>query len=402
MVSGINNSKKKIVWLCHLNNEYISSNLGIKKSLEFAPWIDRFADIFEKYNEYDIYIVSPHRNIIKTKYFSRNNIHYIFFPFLVPFIPKRVFHYFHRLTKYWWNKYKIRRIVEKIEPDLIHLFGTENIYFTSSIFQFKNLKPVFITIQGFANHTYGISKNALDNKANELKILKEFNYYGVRDNEMIKFIKKSNPNAQFFHHEIAPYRPKYFKKDDINSVYDIIFFGRVCKEKGIEDLIEALSIVKRDIPNITAVVLGPSTPNYLQKIKMYAKQYNVYENITFFGPKKCIDEVHKIAVKSKICVLPTYADTIPGTILESMLMGIPCISYSVGGIPTMKTKDVIRIVDVGNIKMLAKEIQDLLSDSKSRRIQRKLAYNYVNNRWSDEKIYSEIVNAYNKIINDDD
>lgn len=397
MEFGINSKKKRVVWLCHLNNEYVSSSIGAKQSMEFAPWIDRFADIFEKYNEYDIYIVSPHSGVFTTKTFSRNNIHYIFFPFLIPGLPKRVFTFLHRITKYCWNKYKIKRLIGRIDPDLIHLFGTENIYFTSSIFQFKNIKPIFITIQGFASHTYGTSKSALENKANELRILKEFNNYGVRDEEMIKFITEVNPNAKFYHHEIAPYRPKYYKLSDKDSIYDIIFFGRVCKEKGIEDLIKALSIVKRDISNVTAAVVGPISVDYLLEIKMLTKYYDVEENISFLGVKDSIDDVHKIAIQSKICVLPTYADTIPGTILESMLMGIPCITYNTGGIPSMKTEGVIKIVNVGNVEMLISEIINMLSNPTERMIQSKKASKYVNTRWSDDKIYSDIVNVYKKI-----
>ena len=67
-------------------------------------------------------------------------------------------------------------------------------------------------------------------------------------------------------------------------------------------------------------------------------------------------DVFKEAIKAKICVLPTYYDVIPGTIIESMFMKIPVVAYAVGGIPTLNDNvETVRLVDKYDINGLAKE-----------------------------------------------
>jgi glycosyltransferase involved in cell wall biosynthesis len=46
---------------------------------------------------------------------------------------------------------------------------------------------------------------------------------------------------------MVPFRPKYSAFEEKNTKYDIVFFARVTKDKGIEDLIEALPAVKKKL-----------------------------------------------------------------------------------------------------------------------------------------------------------
>lgn len=398
MVSGTG-KRLKVVWLCHLNNEFISQQLGVESSFEFAPWISRFADLFGEYNEVDVHIVAPYGRVFRLRTFSKNNIHYHFFPYHVPFIPKRTTNWLHRNSNYVWNKLIVRNIINRIKPDLIHLFGTENAYFTSTIFQFKNKYPILITIQGFAKFVLGTSNEVTKRKLVEQKTIKTFNNYGVRDEEMKDLIRTLNPKANFFHHEIAPYVPKVRTVIDSEKEFDIIFFARVVKSKGIEDLINSLVDVKKDFNNISLAVVGPVTKNYLHYLIELRDNKGLTDNIHFFGSQKSIVDVHKILAKSRITVLPTYADTIPGTIIESMYMGVPCISYPVGGIPTLNKETLtIKLVDIGDIKSLSKEIITLLKSEELRCNLSTNAKEYVNQRWDGKLIMDSILIIYRNLI----
>ena len=46
----------------------------------------------------------------------------------------------------------------------------------------------------------------------------------------------------------------------------------------------------------------------------------------------------KHAINARICVLPTYHDILPGTILESMFMKLPVIAYDVTGLSELNDK----------------------------------------------------------------
>lgn len=389
----------KVVWLCHLNNEYISNKLGVKNTIEFAPWMCRLEEIFEKFNDVEIHIISPHPGILRERYFTKENIHFHFFPFMIPIIPKRINHFFHNYSDFILIKKSIKRIINGIKPDLIHLFGTENAYFSSSIFQFRKKYPVFITVQGFANllstHDYQVRKR----KKIEIRIIKMFKVFGIRDEAMRSYLKEINPDIRFIYHELSPYIPKYKVTPATEKLFDIIFFASVTKSKGVEDLIKACSIIEKGRKELRVCIVGPADPHYIKYLKKLTDDLGISENIVFSGVLKSLDDVHKLVVKSSVTVLPTYADTIPGTIVESMFMGVPCVSYSVGGIPSLnEKKEIIKLVDIGDISNLAKEIMSLLSNKELYDEIAREAFNYVYNRWQDESIYNSILAAYKEIL----
>lgn len=394
MESGTNSKRLKVVWLCHLNNDFISDKLGVKKGFEFAPWMARYAEIFKKNNELDIYIVSPYSGIKKTTTIQDGNIVYSFFPISLPLIPKRIQNLFHFYSNYIWNKYCIKKIVNKINPDIIHLFGTENPYYSTGIFQFRSRYPVLITIQGIVNQVIGKGSFLKYRKVIEKRIIGQFNDFGVRDEVMTDFIKGINKDAKFHYHEIAPYKP-IVNKNNVQKKYDLVFFARVCKQKGIEDLIQALVLVKEKQHTVNLVVIGPAARDYISYLKNLCKKNGLEKSVYFLGAQKSIEEVHNIVSESKICVLPTHADTIPGTILESMFLGVPCVSYPTGGIPTLNDKEeIIKLVKKGNIQELADAIIDLIYDGNKRDMLAKKAMNYVETRWDSNLIKKDIENAY--------
>lgn len=392
----------KVVWLCHVNNQYISDRLGIKMSLEFAPWISRFIDIFKEMGEIEVHVVSPHKGIIQSHYFKDENIHYHFFAYTIPWLPKRIFNFIHLKTHYRWNKWQINRIISRIKPDLIHMFGTENAYFTSSIFQFKGRLPVFISIQGFINQ-FTISTPDIEfRKANEIRIIKEFKYFGVRDNAMKEFLMSYNPEVVFYHHEFAPYLPKVVALPEEQKIFDVVFFARVCKQKGIEDLLMAISLLRSKQEVVKLAVIGPASESYYDYLKSLSEELSISEQVDFLGSIDVLDEVHDIVSKAKLSVLPTHADTIPGTLIESMTIGIPCISYPVGSIPILNAElDAIKLVKTGDIEELALAISLLLRNEEKRTILAANALKVVSKKWNISLLYSDITISYQKIINND-
>lgn len=389
----------KVVWICHLNNEYISGRLGVKKSIEYAPWIYRLVEIFEVHNDIEVHIVAPHRDIISEKTFSKSNIIFHFFPFMLPLIPKRIIHFFHHSTDFYFIKRTIKRLVNNIKPDLIHLFGTENAYYTSSVFQFSNIYPVFITIQGFITNMATISYLGVKRKKIEKELIQKFNLFGIRNNEMKNFILSVNPGARLFYHELSPNIPKLKITETTNKLYDIIFFARISRDKGVEDLIEAASLIVAEKKDLKVIIIGTASPGYMKFLKKKVNNLGIDDNVTFIGHLKNIEDVHRFVIQSRITVLPTYADAIPGTIIESMFLGVPCVSYSVGGIPTLNEhEEVIKLVSKGNIQDLVKEILSLLTEDGLYKDISKRAWEYAENRWNNNGIYDAIINAYKEIL----
>ena len=146
----------KIVLLCHFTNNEIQNKIKPYKQIqEFAPWIPMFASAFENQNGIELTIISPHKYISRTKHFKLRGVNYYFYNAHIPIIGRHwpsIFKWDY-ISYFYFNRLKTRILVKNIKPDIIHLFGAENAYYSSTILQFKKKYPIVITIQGFISKT---------------------------------------------------------------------------------------------------------------------------------------------------------------------------------------------------------------------------------------------------------
>ncbi len=404
----LNKSKKlKVVWICHFSNDHIQDILKPRKRINnFAPWITFGIESAKKRNDLELHIVSPHRWINSDKEFVEGNIHYHFFNPGIPIIGR---HWpdsfrFDIYTNFYHNRKKIKQFVKKINPDIVNLHGLENAYYSVSFFDVIKLNfPVLITIQGF-NHLQipkgKLNLNFKTRLAIEEKILSEGRYFGIMTNYVGNIIKKYNNQARLYRHELFINDSLHYSIDNnITKGYDIVFFARVTKFKGIEDLIQAFCILKKQIPALNMAVIGVYDKQYLQYLISLIKKEN-RDSVFFLGhlPQ---NKIYNILRKSKLVVLPTYNDNMPGTIIESMLNKIAVLSYKTGGITEINKEDkYIELVDVGDIKNLSARISHLLFNERYRNNLKEKAYNYAKSRWNNDKSMNDLTDAYLKILKD--
>ena len=111
---------------------------------------------------------------------------------------------------------------------------------------------------------------------------------------------------------------------DINQKFkkQIIFVGRLSKEKGIESLIQLSEILPKDI-HLIIVGLGP-LENQIKKISQN------HSNIEYLGYLSKNDVIPLIR-GSFVLIQPSLAEGISTTILEAMACKIPVIASNVGG-----------------------------------------------------------------------
>ena len=189
--------KLKVVWLCYFSNEFVQNQLKpFKRIGEIAPWISSLIKLFENNIDIELHIISQHEWITGYKSFEKNGVFYHFFNNGIPFTGRHwpSFLRFDLWIDFFPLKKKFASIVNKIQPDIIHMHGAEN-EFCTGIIQFHRKFPVFITIQGFIHKSSSISKSIKRRIQNEFKILNLFNHYGYRTETMGKDIKNLNPKA---------------------------------------------------------------------------------------------------------------------------------------------------------------------------------------------------------------
>ena len=153
----------------------------------------------------------------------------------------------------------------------------------------------------------------------------------------------------------------------------MVFSGRVTAEKGIMQLIEAMTLLQ-DLPRIKLLVIGSSFYGNDDNENSFAKALrekaaHLSDRIIFTGfiPYAQMPNYLQIA---DIAVIPSvWDDPFPTTVLEAQAMGLPIISTRRGGIPEEVTEESAILLDTNEnfVDNLATAIRDLYQHPEKRK-----------------------------------
>ena len=153
----------------------------------------------------------------------------------------------------------------------------------------------------------------------------------------------------------------------------MVFSGRVTAEKGIMQLIEAMTLLQ-DLPRIKLLVIGSSFYGNDDNENSFAKALrekaaHLSDRIIFTGfiPYAQMPNYLQIA---DIAVIPSvWDDPFPTTVLEAQAMGLPIISTRRGGIPEQITEESAILLDTDEyfVDNLATAIRDLYQHPEKRK-----------------------------------
>lgn len=240
--------------------------------------------------------------------------------------------------------------------------------------------------------------------------IKQF-YYSECGKKRQNFIKKILRKADVFL-VVAPYLKDVFQdivEEDkivilpnaiqiphqINPDYsgqNLLFLGRLCKEKGIDELLDAVVQLRQEFPAIQLYLGGVWVDKDLEK---KAKAYG--EFVHHLG---WIDSKKKDAYlqKCNIFVLPTYFEGLPMSLLEGMAYGCACVATKVGGIPQVMTdeKDGL-MIPAKNVQALKDSLKKLLCDVNLQMKLGREARECVEERFEINQSVHKLIEIYEKI-----
>ncbi len=158
-----------------------------------------------------------------------------------------------------------------------------------------------------------------------------------------------------------------FKPLNLGKKYDLIFVGRLVKNKGLNLLIDSLKIlnIKYNMRDTKLLIVGDGPEK--KKLEVRSERLELKDNVMFYGWAKDPEEIAKLMNQSKILIVPSYNEGGPRTLLEAMACGIPVIATPVGIIPDIiEDKKSGRIInwDGNDIAEKAFELLNNLEDYK--------------------------------------
>lgn len=194
--------------------------------------------------------------------------------------------------------------------------------------------------------------------------------------------------------------PNYYKDQfGVEGKQVLLTFGLLSPQKGIENVLQALTDVLKEFPNLVYIVLGATHPNliknqgetYRMSLERMANQLGIKKNVIFYNRFVDIKELEAFIGMSDIYIT-TYinkAQITSGTLAYSFGCGKAVISTPYWHAEELLADGRGVLVPFGDSNAIVKELVSLLKDDNRRHAMRKKAY-----LLGREMVWSEIAHRY--------
>ena len=326
------------------------------------------------------------------------------------------------------NKKKMEEALDDFKPDIVHLNNFQrqlsssiidpcierNIPIVYTAHDVQAICPAILMLDSNGN----ICEDCLHHKYNNCikkKCIKNSKLKSILGAYENKFYYKNKIYTDKINYIIIPsefYRNKFiedgFSKNKVVCIhnfidtkgYDIktqdegyaLYFGRLSREKGILNLINAFKKLDKGVLYIAGD--GPEK----ETIKKIIKENKLEKRVKLLGllTRKQMTEATR---KCKFVVVPsTWYENCPYSVLETMAIGKPIIGSNIGGIPELiRNKETGFIYKSDNIDELSDRMKTLFENDRLVKEYSKKAKELAKKEYSTENYYKKLMNIYNKV-----
>ena len=174
----------------------------------------------------------------------------------------------------------------------------------------------------------------------------------------------------------------------------VAFTGRLCEQKGVFELLQAVLGLRRTFPGLRVECAGDGE---VDEVERCVTSMGLASNVRvhgWIGRRKRED----LLARASIFVLPSHAEGLPVSLLEAMAAGCAVVATTVGGIP-----DVVEdgfnglLVPAGDSRALEAALARLLADRELAREMGRAARATIASRFTPERTVSQVEELYSDL-----
>jgi glycosyltransferase involved in cell wall biosynthesis len=139
--------------------------------------------------------------------------------------------------------------------------------------------------------------------------------------------------------------------------FDLVYIGEFRALKGVDTLIDALAIIRRD-HGVRLTLLAVGSGSSEGELKSRAQEAGVWDSLAFVPPQK----IREALSRGRVMVVPSRAESLPYVILEAAAAAQPLICTNVGGIGEIFGPYSNELIPAGEPMVLAAKILAMLSE----------------------------------------
>lgn len=229
---------------------------------------------------------------------------------------------------------ELYKFLRREKPDKIFIYHAKTIIYGSIAAKLNGIEEVYVLIAGLGSIFRG---TGIKNKI--IKSIMKIQYWiACKCSKKVFFQNKDDKNEFIKNGLVGEEKTiiingsgvnlEKFKPTDFPDKMAFLFIGRLIKDKGIIEYLEACRIVKHKYPQVRCILVGPfdSNPTALKPEEL--KPYIDERIIDYVGRQQ---DVRPYIAQSTVFVLPSYHEGTPNAVLESMAMGRPIITTDAPG-----------------------------------------------------------------------
>ena len=175
------------------------------------------------------------------------------------------------------------------------------------------------------------------------------------------------------------------------------FVGRLVREKGLLELLAAARIVHMKIPEIHFLIIGATDNGKGDALtREVAQQYNISNICHFTGLRQDMPELYALM---DLFVLPSHREGFGLVLAEAAAMGVPVIATDIKGCrEAAENGRNGLLVPVGDVKVLADAIIELLTDREKARRMGEEGRRIAMDRFDERLVFKKVKEEYRRLL----
>ncbi|MGN6639096.1 MAG: glycosyltransferase family 4 protein [Mucilaginibacter sp.] len=177
-----------------------------------------------------------------------------------------------------------------------------------------------------------------------------------------------------------------------DGAYIYIFIGRLVRDKGIEELVEAFSFINRDYKNTWLFLVGP-VEHDLDPLS--DRCYNLIEHNSQIISAGYQNDVRPYLALSDVLVFPSYREGFPNVPMQAGCFELPSIVTNINGCnEIIEDQKNGLIVPVKNIDALKRAMEQILTNKDLYARLKSNARKMILERYEQKVVWNLILNEY--------
>ena len=238
--------------------------------------------------------------------------------------------------------YKLSKKIRDIKPDLVFSYFSKPVIFGTIAAKLAKVPKIIGMLEGLG-YTFTEQPEGLAKKTELIKKVQVLLYkFALPQLDKLIFLNPDDPKDLIDQYAINVRKVEVLGGIGLNlkeypcqpiiniqQPINFLFIGRLLKEKGIHDFLNAAKIVKEKYPETQFTVLGAIDPHNLGALTQSELDELISSNIIDYPGH--VDNVKDWIAKSYVFVLPSYREGVPRSTQEAMAIGRAVITTDVPG-----------------------------------------------------------------------